>query len=126
MHPVTTYLLDHISQNAERGDNVDGAFNGWSDAWLHPDFRDWNIGDSVAHIRVPIQIIQGGDDVYGSAAQLERAGDEAYCPVDTTLLSNCGHAPHVDQPAKTLDLVTNFMNRLFVRHEEAAPLVTTT
>src|SRR5215475_14502924 len=39
--------------------NVDVAFYGWNGAWLDPGFRDWNIADALAYIRVPIQIVQG-------------------------------------------------------------------
>src|SRR5262245_55997762 len=65
------------------GDNVDNAFWGWNRAWLDPAFRAWRIDDAVAHVRVPMLIIQGKDDQYGTAAQLELGEADAYCPVQT-------------------------------------------
>src|SRR5690606_3438821 len=50
----------------------DSAYRGWNDIWLHPDFRDWNIEDYAARIRVPVLAIQGEDDEYGTMDQIER------------------------------------------------------
>jgi pimeloyl-ACP methyl ester carboxylesterase len=102
------------------GDNVDNAFWGWNRAWLDPAFRAWRIDDAVAHVRVPILVIQGKDDQYGTAAQLELAEADAYCPVETMLLDGCRHAPHVDQPALTLAAIADFCQRLTL-HEGLAP-----
>ena len=53
--------------------DVDNAFRGWSDAWLDPEFRKWDITDELAYIRVPILIVQGEDDQYGTVEQIEAA-----------------------------------------------------
>src|SRR5437868_4594609 len=47
-------------------DDVDNAFYGWNGAWLDPKFRDWDISDYLAYVRVPVQIVQGADDHYGT------------------------------------------------------------
>lgn len=104
------------------GDKVDCAFLGWNDAWLDPVFRDWDITESIAHIRVPILILQGSDDPYGSTVQVTVAKDEAYCPVDGVVMDACGHAPHLDQPDRSIQAVTAFVDRLLVQHGEAAGL----
>jgi len=104
------------------GANVDCAFGGWSQAWLAPGFRNWDILDSVAHIRVPILIVQGRSDEYGTLAQLDKAVENAYCPVETVVLEDCGHAPHLDQSAATLTETAAFIERLMVTHGEASPL----
>ena len=44
--------------------DVDVAFRGWNEAWLDPEFRKWDISDSLAYIRVPVQIVQGEADQY--------------------------------------------------------------
>lgn len=102
------------------GDNVDCAFNGWADAWLDPAFRDWSIEDCIAHIRVPTQIVQGVDDKYGTARQIEMAQDEAYSPVDAVIIADCGHAPHLEQRDKTLAVTVAFVDRLRTMEELAA------
>jgi pimeloyl-ACP methyl ester carboxylesterase len=103
------------------GDNVDVAFWGWNQAWLHPDFRHWNIGEFLPTVRVPILIIQGRDDQYGTAAQLDLAQAEAYCPVEVLYLDNCRHSPQTDQPQATLDAIADFSHRVLTVHEGLAP-----
>jgi pimeloyl-ACP methyl ester carboxylesterase len=100
-------------------DDVDTAFKGWSDAWLDPDFRNWNITDVLAYIRVPILIVQGERDQYGTARQIQVAQQECTCPVDVALLPGIGHAPHREAPAATLRAVSDFANRLLRDHHEA-------
>src|ERR1700674_4509614 len=102
------------------GDNVDVAFRGWNDAWLAPAFRDWRIDEYLAYIRVPILIIQGAGDQYGNTAQLGLAEQETYCPVETLLLDDCRHSPHIDQPAKTLAAIAEFAHHLLAVHEKLA------
>ena len=98
------------------GDNVDTAFRGWNDAWLDPAFRQWDIQDCLNHIRVPLLIIQGEDDPYGTTAQLKAAEERCYCPVETVLLPNCKHAPHQEQTEQTLSRIERYLHRLFVIH----------
>jgi pimeloyl-ACP methyl ester carboxylesterase len=100
-------------------DDVDTAFKGWSEAWLDPDFRNWSITDALAYIRVPILIVQGERDQYGTARQIEVAQQECSCPVEVALLPGIGHAPHREAPAATLRAVSDFANRLLRDHHEA-------
>jgi pimeloyl-ACP methyl ester carboxylesterase len=56
--------------------DVDSAFKGWNGAWLDPDFRQWDITEQLAYIRVPTLIVQGEDDQYGTVKQIEVAEQE--------------------------------------------------
>src|SRR5690242_11002427 len=56
--------------------DVDNAFRGWNDAWLDPAFRSWDITEPLAYIRVPVLIVQGEDDQYGTPRQIEVAQEE--------------------------------------------------
>jgi pimeloyl-ACP methyl ester carboxylesterase len=103
------------------GENVDVAFRGWNDAWLDPGFRNWRIDEYVAHIRVPILIVQGRNDQYGSLAQIELAERDAYSPVETVILDRCGHSPQIDQPEATLEAIAEFVHRVLAVHEGLAP-----
>ena len=67
--------------------DVDNAFYGWNGAWLDPKFRAWDISDYLAYIRVPVAILQGADDQYGTIRQVEIAREECYCPVEVTILA---------------------------------------
>jgi pimeloyl-ACP methyl ester carboxylesterase len=98
--------------------DVDVAFRGWNEAWLDPQFREWDISDSLAYIRVPMQIVQGEADQYGTLRQVKIARDECYCPVDVTVLPGIGHAPHREAPNRTLIAMSDFVNRILHLHGE--------
>src|SRR3982751_4012582 len=51
--------------------DVDNAFYGWNAAWLDPRFRNWDISEYLGYIRVPVAILQGVDDRYGTVRQIE-------------------------------------------------------
>jgi pimeloyl-ACP methyl ester carboxylesterase len=88
--------------------DVDNAFYGWNSAWLDPKFRNWDISEYLAYIRVPVAIVQGADDRYGTIRQIEIAQAECYCPVDVAVLPGAGHQPHREAPEATLDTIADF------------------
>jgi pimeloyl-ACP methyl ester carboxylesterase len=96
--------------------DVDNAFYGWNGVWLDPAFRNWDISEVLAYIRVPIAILQGVDDVYGTMRQVEIAQQECYCPVDVTVIPGAGHQPHREAPGPTLDAITEFANAVLRVH----------
>jgi len=100
--------------------DVDAAFRGWNEAWLDPGFPGaFDITDALAYIRVPVLVIQGADDRYGTLAQVRAAQEECYCPVDTMVMPGAGHAPHREKPDETLAAVAAFTDQIFRVHGEA-------
>jgi pimeloyl-ACP methyl ester carboxylesterase len=107
------YLRGELRERLARWhENVDAAFWGWNGPWLDPAFRQWNIEDSLPHIRVPILVVQGENDEYGTAKQIEAIQRGAGGPVETVLLPECGHSPHRDKPEETLRAMKDFLQRL--------------
>jgi pimeloyl-ACP methyl ester carboxylesterase len=98
--------------------DVDSAFQSWSGPWLDPEFRAWDITEALGYIRVPILIVQGADDQYGTLKQIEAAQRECYCPVEAAVLPGVRHSPHREAPALTRDIVASFINRLLRDHHE--------
>ena len=96
----------------------DNAFRGWNDAWLDPKFREWDITPELAYIRVPILIVQGEGDQYGTVKQIEIAREECYCPVEVALLAGAKHSPQREAPNAALKAVSEFANRLLRDHAE--------
>jgi len=92
-------------------DDVDNAFKGWNGAWLDPQFRKWNITEFLAYIRVPVLIVQGEDDQYGTVKQIEVAEQECYCPVEVALLPGARHSPQREAPEPTLKAISDFVMR---------------
>jgi pimeloyl-ACP methyl ester carboxylesterase len=101
--------------------DVDCAFRSWSEPWLHPDFRKWDITEALGYIRVPILIVQGEGDQYGTLKQLEVAKRECFCPVETAVLPGIRHDPPREAPELTVNTVATFINRLLRDHHEAEP-----
>ncbi len=93
--------------------DVDNAFYGWNDAWLDPDFRRWDISEYLAYVRVPVAILQGEDDQYGTIRQIEIAKEECYCPVDVTVIPGAGHSPQREAAELTLVTISEFVRRIF-------------
>lgn len=91
--------------------DVDSAFWGWNDIWLHPEFRSWNIEEYLPTIACPVMAIQGEDDEYGTMDQIERIGRGAQ-DVDLVKLADCRHSPHKDQPEAVIDAVAGFVTRI--------------
>jgi pimeloyl-ACP methyl ester carboxylesterase len=89
--------------------DVDNAFRGWNDAWLDPAFRRWDITEYLAYIRVPVLVVQGEDDQYGTVRQVEVVREECYCPVEVALLPGARHSPQRDAPEATLAAIAGFI-----------------
>src|SRR5262249_39964017 len=92
----TTPLRERMSRYHT---DVDKTFYGWNDIWLAPEFADWNVEAYAARVRAPVLALQGVDDEYGTAAQIDALAKCASGPVDRVLLARCGHAPHRDRRA---------------------------
>jgi len=115
------YNAGHLrARLAKYHPNVDVAFRGWNDVWLDNDFRAWDISEELAYIRVPILIVQGEDDQYGTVRQIEIAREECYCPVDVALLPGVKHNPAREAPEVTLRNVSDFVTRILHGHEQTA------
>ena len=94
------------------GDNVERAFHLWFDAWVAPGFEPMDANGRLPGVQVPVQAIQGEDDDYGSELQLGIIAGKVggYC--ETRLIADCGHSPHLQQPAQVLSEITRFVSPL--------------
>jgi pimeloyl-ACP methyl ester carboxylesterase len=98
----------------------DAAFLGWNGAWLDPGFPAvLDLQPEIAHVRVPILVVQGEADPYGTLEHLHIIERETYCPVDRLVLPGVGHAPQLEAPGPTLEAVADFAERLFRVHGPA-------
>lgn len=98
--------------------NVDSAFFGWCNIWLHPEFLNWNIEQYLPSISCPVLAIQGIDDEYGTMEHLEIIKRKTN-NVELLKLTRCGHSPHKDHPDLVIKTVTDFINRIRVRYKQS-------
>jgi pimeloyl-ACP methyl ester carboxylesterase len=106
----TTDLRERLARH--HGENTEIAFRGWNDVWLHPEFRAWNIEDVLPTIEVPMLILQGEEDEYGTWRQVEAIQRQSGGPVTAVAIPACGHAPHREQPEWTLREMAGFITTL--------------
>jgi pimeloyl-ACP methyl ester carboxylesterase len=92
--------------------DVDALVNGWTGVWLRPEFRSWNIEEYLSTVRAPTLVIQGTDDEYGTARQVDAIAQALGERCESMLLPQCGHAPHVDQRARVEDAMAGFIARV--------------
>ena len=107
---ATTDLRDKLAK--VHGENVDGAFRGWNDAWLDPGFRTWNLESYLPAITSPVLCIQGEDDPYGTRAQVDAIGRQVSGPKDILLIPRCGHTPHREAFETTREAMIRFLRDL--------------
>ncbi len=94
------------------GNNVDCAFWGWNRAWLDVGFLAWNLEEYLPEINMPCLVMQGADDEYGTLAQVRAIKEKSGAAVTVSILSDCRHSPHRDQPNETLKGIESFLSTL--------------
>jgi pimeloyl-ACP methyl ester carboxylesterase len=103
----TTGLKERLARH--HGDNTDSMFRTWTDVWLRPEFREWNIEEFLPSIESPVLIVQGEDDEYGTLRQVEAVRTLVGGPSRSLVLARCGHSPHSDQPDAVLEATARFL-----------------
>ena len=92
--------------------HVEGAFRGWCDAWLDPNFRTWNVEHVLRGIRAKICVVQGDADAYGTLRQVRAVEDGVPAHVETHVLPGIGHSPHREAPDALTAIITGFVARI--------------
>jgi pimeloyl-ACP methyl ester carboxylesterase len=87
----------------------DATFRGWNDVWLSPEFRSWNIEDRLPGIEVPVLLVQGTGDQYGTFAQLDAIEEGVRGPVTQLRIDGAGHAPHLDARDAVVRAIAEFV-----------------
>ena len=94
--------------------SVDSLFWGWNNIWLDPRFREWNIEPFLDPVRCPLLVLQGAQDEYGTARQIESI-QRKIPAAEAILLDGCRHAPHRDREEATLSAICQFIGSLAAR-----------
>lgn len=97
---------------ARHHNNADSLFQDWTDVWLRPEFRAWNIEAYLPEVRCPTLVLQGKQDEYGTDRQVNALMSALGGRCEGLVLDHCGHAPHVDQRAAVTDIMARFIRGL--------------
>ncbi len=102
--PLKTLLARHH-------DDIDATFESWSEVWVSERFTDWAIDTELASVACDVLAIQGGDDKYGTRAQLDRLASAVSGCVDIIDIPGCDHWPHREATSLVLAEIVRFTGR---------------
>lgn len=96
------------------GDKTEQVFLAWTDTWLSPGFRSWNIEEYLPRIQCPGLIIQGKSDEYGTEAQVDAIVEQTGGKAEKWMIPGIGHSPHKEATKEVLERSAYFIRkRLF-------------
>jgi pimeloyl-ACP methyl ester carboxylesterase len=105
----TTRLRERLARY--HGGNTDSMFRTWTDVWLRPEFRRWNIEEYLPAIESPVLVVQGEDDEYGTLRQVDAVVTQVRGPAKSLVLARCGHSPHSERPDEVLEAAGRFIRQ---------------
>jgi len=94
------------------GDKTEWVFKAWSQTWLQPWFSHWNIEYLLPSIAVPLLVIQGKNDQYGSPAQAEAIAANTSGVARLEMIEGSGHVPHTDAQQYVLKIMADFIKMI--------------
>ncbi|SEH76991.1 Pimeloyl-ACP methyl ester carboxylesterase [Paenimyroides aquimaris] len=93
------------------GDKVFDLYYAWTKTWLSDEHQSWNIEHFIPKIQVPILIIQGELDEFGTMNQVN-AFDKAMAKVEKLIVPKAGHTAHKDAKPLVFDTIVKFVKTL--------------
>ncbi|WP_373686031.1 alpha/beta fold hydrolase [Acinetobacter sp. YH12027] len=94
------------------GDKAQWVLDAWTETWLSPSFRQWNLEQYVGKVQCPSLIIHGELDEYGTTAQAQKLFSGIQGDAELEILEGLHHMPHKEQPALVAALICDFVNDL--------------
>jgi len=94
------------------GDKTESIFKAWSETWLSGWFRSWDMQYVLASVEVPVLVIQGETDKYGTPAQVNAIVSQCSGDARSEMISDCGHAPHHEARDRVVALMAEFVVRV--------------
>ena len=108
-----TYRTTDLKKKLEKyhGDKTQALFDAWTETWLRPEFRDWNVEHFLPRINCPTFVIQGIDDEFGSIDQVE--GIEKGCQqAKFFIIPDAKHTPHKEARELTETIICHLISEL--------------
>ncbi|WP_139925479.1 alpha/beta fold hydrolase [Hymenobacter sp. DG01] len=105
------YATTDLPQRLARyhGANTEGLFRAWTDTWLSPEFRAWNIEHYLPRVQCPVLVLQGAHDEYGTEAQVTAIASQVAGPAQAELLPGLRHTPHRQAPELVVSITASFL-----------------
>lgn len=109
----TTDLRDRLARH--HGDKTEALFDAWAETWLSERFRPWNIEPCLPGVEAPVLVVQGEDDEYGTARQVEAIAGGVSGPSRPLLIPGCRHIPHHQAAEQVLPAIAEFVSGVMRR-----------
>ncbi|UCH75762.1 MAG: alpha/beta hydrolase [Rhodospirillales bacterium] len=103
-----TDLPDRLARY--HGDKTEALFFAWAETWLSEPFGSWNIERCLPRITCPVLAVQGADDEYGTARQVESIVSSVSGRARALMLPDCRHIPHQQAADRLLPHVAAFVD----------------
>lgn len=85
----------------------------WTAMWLRYENEVWDMKEDLRKIMLPLCLIQGDEDNFGTFEQLEITKEHASSKhVEIHKLLACGHSPHLQKAQEVLSISEKFITRL--------------
>ena len=94
------------------GEKTESSFKAWSDTWLSSWFKYWNIEYLLPSIEVPLLVMQGYDDQYGTEDQVDSICSKSAGDATPAMLKDCAHTPHLEAGDKVLEKMAAFVKEV--------------
>ncbi|AEA45609.1 alpha/beta fold hydrolase [Fluviicola taffensis] len=83
-------------------------FYAWSNTWLTPSFKTWDIRQEIQSFTIPVLAIQGKDDQYGTEEQVNSIVRNQASRIGK-IIPSCGHHPHLEKSKEVMLAISNWM-----------------
>ena len=93
------------------GSKTEGLFQRLVETWMAADSPDWGVEPYISQLHCPVLAIQGAEDEYFSATQLDSIEAVVQGGFERRIIAECGHVPHHTAPDEVLDTMTEFITR---------------
>lgn len=93
------------------GDKAKWVLEAWTETWLSPHFRNWNLDDTLKKVTSPLLAIHGEYDEFGSEEFPKRFASLAAGKSEMILLAKTGHVPHRERKEEIIQLLLEFINK---------------
>ena len=109
-----TWATTNVSQRLamSHGDKTDALFHNWHDTWLSPAFSGFDMRDRLPKIACPSLIVQGANDQYGSAAQVQAIVAGIGAAAQGWIIPSCGHIPHFEHDVAVIRKASDFLHEV--------------
>lgn len=116
---IKEYADTNLKSRLEKyhGNKTDTLFKAWTQTWTSDKFKTWNMEHFLPSINCPILFIQGEQDEYGTAEQMQGVVRNTKAHVELYLIPGVGHTPHKQAGEEIIERTAAFIRTHTTLHQ---------